>query len=38
MYESARAERDFAAALAAVQRILPDDVSVQTSVAWPGAA
>ncbi|PJN31825.1 hypothetical protein CG717_12925 [Streptomyces sp. CB02613] len=38
VYESARAERDFAAALAAVQRILPDDVSVQTSVAWPGAA
>lgn len=38
VYESARAERDFATALAAVQRILPDDVSLQTCVAWPGAA
>lgn len=38
VYESARAERDFATALAAVQRILPDDVSLQAPVAWPGAA
>lgn len=33
VYESARAERDFNAALAAVQRILPDGVRIQTCVA-----
>ncbi|XUT60972.1 hypothetical protein HLK56_23445 [Streptomyces sp. G9] len=37
VYESARAERDFAAALAAVERALPDDVRVQTRAARPGA-
>ncbi|CAM5729603.1 hypothetical protein GCM10010253_13880 [Streptomyces badius] len=38
VYESARAERDFAGALAAVERILPDDVSLQPRVARSGAA
>ncbi|GGP83302.1 hypothetical protein GCM10010231_62660 [Streptomyces sindenensis] len=38
VYESARAERDFAAALAAVQRLLPDDVSVEACFARSGAA
>ncbi|MCC8479160.1 DUF6304 family protein [Streptomyces globisporus] len=38
VYESARAERDFAGALAAVQRILPDGISLQTCVARSGAA
>ncbi|SBV01579.1 hypothetical protein YW5DRAFT_06701 [Streptomyces sp. Ncost-T6T-1] len=38
VYESARAERDFAGALAAVQRILPDDISLQACVARSGAA
>ncbi|WP_030087154.1 DUF6304 family protein [Streptomyces baarnensis] len=33
VYESARAERDFAVALAAVQRILPDGVRIQTCIA-----
>lgn len=33
VYESARAESDFAAALAAVQRILPDGVRLQTCIA-----
>ncbi|NED07228.1 hypothetical protein G3I55_36940 [Streptomyces sp. SID6648] len=38
VYESARAERDFAAALAAVERALPDDVRVQACATWTGAA
>lgn len=38
VYESARAERDFAAALAAVERALPDEVRVQALAARPGAA
>ncbi len=38
LYQSARAERDFAVALAAVQRALPDDVRLQTCIAGPGAA
>lgn len=33
VYESARAERDFNAALTAVQRILPDGVRIQTCIA-----
>ncbi|MDX2922377.1 DUF6304 family protein [Streptomyces sp. FL06-04B] len=38
VYESARAERDFTAALAAVQRTLPDDVVLQARLARSGAA
>ncbi|RST22199.1 hypothetical protein EF908_17925, partial [Streptomyces sp. WAC04770] len=33
VYESARAESDFAAALTAIQRILPDGVRLQTCIA-----
>ncbi|MET9054588.1 DUF6304 family protein [Streptomyces bacillaris] len=33
VYESARAESDFAAALTAIQRILPDSVRLQTCIA-----
>ncbi|MFJ9636334.1 DUF6304 family protein [Streptomyces sp. NPDC101178] len=33
VYESARAESDFAAALAAIQRVLPDGVQLQTCIA-----